>query len=757
MMSRYSPIFFLCFLVNVSLAQLAVDRDTITVIENGYVLKMAWANGLNFSNVSNLDLNGDNKKDIVAFDRLNIYGVGRFRCFINIGNPGQIKYRESWFYSYLFPQVANWAVFKDFNCDGKEDLFCSTNSGIKVYKNISTANGPGFGLFKSLLYSDYNPVGTPTISNLYASSVGVPGIVDVDGDNDLDVLTFSPQGIFVQFHKNMSVESGFNCDSLIFDYTENCWGKISESNCAVDFNVCETPGDKSINYLGTHPKTYHSGSCLACLDSDGDADIDLIMGDISCNTIEYVHNTGTQQAALFTDSTRLYPNFPNKNNTTQARMNSFPCAYNVDVNGDNKKDLIVTPNSYGSENYKSMWLYKNTSATGTVNFQFEKNNFLQDEMIEVGQNSFPLVFDYDYDGKKDLLIGSYGYYQNNALKAQLTLYRNTGSQSQPSYSLITRDYCSLSTRTLSNSMYINNVMPTIGDIDLDGDVDLLFGTSSGQIHWLENTAGANNLCNFSVFHENPFSFTTPSGAAAPQLFDLDNDARLDLLIGMQNGKIAWYRNISTSTVPVFTLMTSSLGNVDVKGDPNIFGYDGYAVPFFYKNISGETNLLVGSFSGPVFQYSVSAPFSITTPFTLITKSVNGYNEGSQSAVWFEDINGDGQRDLFIGNAGGGLNFFSSKSLTIGLEEISEGKLESHVSVFPNPANNTITISCDLVGFQKGEVILQDVLGKEIMTTRLTSATGTFDISSLNKGVYFVTIKLNINLQMQNITRKIIKE
>lgn len=733
-----------------------VDRDTIAVIENGYVLKMPWANGINFSNVSNLDLNADGKKDIVAFDRLNIYGVGRFRCFINIGNPGQIKYRESWFHSYLFPQVANWAVFKDFNCDGKEDLFCSTSSGIKVYKNIS--NGPSFGfqLFKSLLYSDYNPTGTPSISNLYASSVGVPGIVDIDGDNDLDILSFSPQGIFVQYHKNMSVENGFNCDSLMFDYTDKCWGKISESNCAVDFNVCETPGNRTMNYMGTHTKEYHAGSCLACLDSDGDADIDLIMGDISCNTVEYVHNTGTPLLAAFTDSTKLYPNYPNKNNTNQVKMNNFPCAYNLDVNGDNKKDLIVTPNSYGSENYKSVWLYKNTSATSTVNFQFEKNNFLQDEMIEVGQNSFPLLFDYDNDGRKDLLIGNYGYYLNSSLSAQLTLYRNVGSASQPVFSLITRDYCSLSTHTLSNSMHINNVMPTIGDIDLDGDIDILFGTSSGQIHWLENTAGANNTCNFSVFHENPFSFTTPSGAAAPQLFDLDNDLRLDLLIGMQNGKIAWYRNTSTSTVPVFSLMTSSLGNVDIKGDPNIFGYDGYAVPFFYKE-GGVTHLLVGSFSGPIAEYSVSAPFTITTTFTLITKSVNGYNEGSQSTVWFEDINGDNQRDMFIGNAGGGLNFFSSKSLTIGLKEIDAGKLDAQVTLYPNPANNVLTISLDIVGFQKGEVILHDVLGKEVWRSQLVSTSEALDISSLNKGVYFATVTITTYLQSQHITKKVIKE
>jgi len=752
MILKKSFILFICLLVKISAAQLPIARDTITVIENGYVLKMPWANGINYSNVSNLDLNADGKKDLVLFDRLNIYGVGRFRCFINVGSSGQIQYKESWAHSYLFPQVSNWAVFKDYNCDGKEDLFCSTTSGIKVYKNISTSTSFGFTLVKPLIYSDYSPI----VSNLYASSVGVPGIVDIDGDGDLDILTFSPQGIYLEYHKNMSVEQNHGCDSLNFVYTDNCWGRINESNCQVNFNVCETSGGKNSGKENGAPKTYHAGSCLTCLDSDGDDDLDLIMGDILCNELQYVHNTGSSVTASFTDTTMLYPNYPNKNNTTQAKLNNFPCAYYVDVNDDNHRDLIVTPNSLGSENYKSVWLYKNTSATSTVNFQFVKNNFLQDEMIEVGQNSFPVLFDYDLDGKKDLLIGNYGYYVGTSLNARLTLYRNIGTTSQASYSLVTRDYGSLSTRTLTSFLPINNVMPTVGDIDGDGDNDILFGTSSGQLHWLENTATASTVCNFSIFHQNPFTFTTSSSGAAPQLFDLDNDARLDLLIGMQNGKIAWYRNIGTATAPAFTLMTNSLGNVDVKGDPNLFGYDGYATPFFYSE-GGTLNLLSGSFSGAIFQYTIPLPFVMTNSFVLITKSVNGLNEGSQSTVWYEDINNDNKRDLIVGNSGGGLNFFSSNSPFVGIEELSQDNIEASVFLYPNPSDNILNIDTKVVDFQKVNLVMYDFLGKEVIKSNILSNSEKLDVSGLNKGIYFVNITITANRKNFSVTKKIIKE
>jgi len=246
-------------------------------------------------------------------------------------------------------------------------------------------------------------------------------------------------------------------------------------------------------------------------------------------------------------------------------------------------------------------------------------------MIDVGQNSFPVVFDYNADGKKDLLIGTYGYYMNTSLHAQLTLYENTGSPTQPTYSLVTRDYASLSAQNL------NNVLPTVGDIDNDGDIDICIGVSGGQIHWLENTAGANHVCNFSVFHNNPFSFTTNSAAASPQLFDIDGDGKLDLLIGTKNGRIAYYKNTGTSTSPAFTLITNTFGNVDVKADPVLYGIDGYAVPYFYKD-NGDVRLLVGCTTGKIFFYDVYD--DLTTPFFLFDPAVNGLNEGAQSAICF---------------------------------------------------------------------------------------------------------------------------
>lgn len=722
-------------------AQLFVTRDTISVIEAGKILKMPWANGLNYTNISNIDLNLDGKKDVVAFDKLNQFGIGKMRCFIHTGMPGEVKYRSAPELSYSFPPLANWAVCKDYNCDGKEDLFCSTTGGIMVYQNVSTPTlGLSFVLIKSLLNSDFQG----TNANLFAAVNGVPGIEDVDGDGDLDILTFSPQGVFIEYHKNTSIETYGNCDSLNYTLATGCWGKIIENNCQVNLNQACT--FRTPEQTVPSGNSLHAGSCLTIFDSDGDGDKDVIIGDISCNIVQYMHNGGDNTNALIIDTTKLYPNYPNKGNTLKIQMNNFPGAYIADVDGDGKNDLVATPGAFGGENSQSLWYYKNASITNTVNFQFVKKNLLQDEMIEVGQNSYPVLFDYNSDGKKDLLVGTFGYSLPNALKAQLTLYENIGSLAQPIFSLITRDYAGVSTQSLSF------VIPTVGDVDGDNDLDILIGTSNGKVHWLKNSAGAGNTCNFSSFLNNPFNFTTQSAVAAVQLFDINKDGKLDLLIGGKNGKIAYYANNGTTTSPSFSLITNSFGNVQVQAASNLYGIDGYASPFFY-NEGNNTMLLVGSISGQIFHYSV--PADITASCFLLNANVNNINEGGQSTVFFDDINNDNKRDLFIGNAGGGLGFFSSQGPEV---SISEQYANNHfITLFPVPASESISLSVKGSVVKSGKVIVYDMLGKPLINWEFNTNFISLNISELSSGIYFARIIVSNGIEKYSTTRKIIKE
>ena len=84
----------------------------IPVIENGKELKFPFAGGLNSSQYGTLDLNLDDIPDLVIFDR----SADKILTFISTGT----SYEYSPEFEYLFPpNIQNWMVLADYDCDGK--------------------------------------------------------------------------------------------------------------------------------------------------------------------------------------------------------------------------------------------------------------------------------------------------------------------------------------------------------------------------------------------------------------------------------------------------------------------------------------------------------------------------------------------------------------------------------------------------------------------------------------------------------------
>jgi len=226
---------------------------------------------------------------------------------------------------------------------------------------------------------------------------------------------------------------------------------------------------------------------------------------------------------------------------------------------------------------------------------------------------------------------------------------------------------------------------------------------------------------------------------------------------MQNGNIAYYKNTGTVSsgvlVPSFSLVTNTLGNVDTKADPLVYGYEGDAAPYFFQE-NGSIKLLVGGITGAIAYYSV--PANILSPYNLITAQANGYNEGGQSTLCYEDINGDGLRDLFIGNSGGGLKFYSSKSKYVGLDELNLENIHELVSVFPNPTAQEMNVRIDRIEFINANLVLKNLMGQELLTNTLTTNSVMLDLSKLKAGVYFLQLNMLVKGRSVSVTKKIVK-
>jgi hypothetical protein len=271
-------------------------------------------------------------------------------------------------------------------------------------------------------------------------------------------------------------------------------------------------------------KEQHAGACLTCLDIENDGDQDLLIGDVGCTDIQFAYNNGTAASALISDTTRNFPNYPQKGNTQVLRLQHFPCAFIADVDADGKQDLLASPQTANSENAKSLWYYRNVAGTGPAQFQFVASDFLQSEMIDYGQGSKPLLYDINADGLTDLLVVTQGQFTNGYLSSRIAYYQNTGTAQIPKYTRMSADWLNLSTYMLQG------LTACLGDIDADGDVDLILGTASGQIHWFENTASINQAAQFTVLKLNPFAITVPFGSAAPLVYDVNKDQKPDLIV-----------------------------------------------------------------------------------------------------------------------------------------------------------------------------------------------------------------------------------
>lgn len=706
-------------------------RDTsVKVSNNGLeALKNPWGGGLNSCQFSQIDLNFDGVKDLFVYDKSSF----KILTFINGGTVNSVDYTFAPEYSEFFPKMHDWVLLIDYNCDGKEDIFTYGVGGITVYKNISN---PVDGLKFSLITAMINSQQGPNLTNILVTQVDYPGVSDVDNDGDLDIVTFFGLGTYVEYHQNMSMELYGVCDSLSFVKQEYCWGNFAENtnNNSIDLNIV-CPWSKSESILNPEDKNdaKHTGSTLLLEDLDGDLDKDLLVGDVDYSNITMLINGGTPTDANMVLKDSLFPS-----NTLPVSVVSFPALALIDIDNNGTKDLLASPfesNINVADNLNTCWFYKNTGTASVANFEFQKKNIFQEDMIETGAGAYPALADYNGDGLLDLFIGNFGlydssYYLNGFLysvfKSGITLYKNTGTAALPQFEFVTNDFAGI------QSLNLIGVVPTFGDLDGDGDKDMIIGDSKGNLYRFENTAGVSNPMNMSYLGTMGIDV---GDFSAPQLFDLNGDSLLDIIAGEKRGNLNYYRNTGSAINPVFTLETDSLGHIYII-DPS-WSNNGYSVPCFFKDSTGTTRLIVGSESGFLFYYK-DIESNIAGAFTLDNSKLGFIYNGIKSAVAVGFLDNDNYPDLIMGNISGGLCYYKGVfPLHSGVGEYVLDQ-KNEFDIFPNPANESVYIKPG--GFFKGKKIKIEIfssVGKLILSSEINAeVVNNIRVDHLHEGIYF---------------------
>lgn len=718
---RLTAVFIL--VSHIAMAQFTyVFNQQVPVIIDQDTLKHPWAGGLNAAQFNTMDLDFDGDEDLVLFDRM----ANRVITFLNVDG----KYIHAPEYEPFFPEeTEGFMILRDFDCDGRKDLFTKTLLGILVFRNISESGQPP--AWEQILFytGDSESPKVPQLltkgfagkTNLQLQPDDLPAIVDVDGDGDLDIVSLQyPGGSRIEYHKNFSMERYGTCDSLDFERITQYWGGVEECDCGVFAfgEPCSTGGRQK----------HAGGKGLLVLDLDNDGDMDVLFSEAKCTSVYQLTNVGTNETPLFTSASQ----FPA---TNPVSILPFPSVYFEDVDFDGNKDLIASPNIFGREFFQtnlsqSTWFYKNTGTNAQPQFTFQQRNFLQGNMIDVGDNSVPAFFDADADGDLDMFIGTY----INGNRGTIFYFENIGTRTDPIFKFVTDNVLGLSVYNFTN------IKPQFADVNGDAKTDLVF-TASNQfgsgtnLYYVANTSSTG--LNFSGQQVQSLNFPIPWHAENVLVTDINDDLLPDLLVGKLNGSVEYWQNTGTPASPNFTLANSAflgLGSSILR--QNI------AMAVADLNADGKPDLILGNQAGRLtiiddFKNKTEALGTTNIIYNPLTEMYISQNLGGRVWPAVANLFNTTKPAIVVGNILGGLQILQ--------HDESQALPESpQISIYPNPVNREnsgiINLSVDRPAF----VYLVGITGQQLGSPILLQGQQLYQFRAdgLSAGIYILHFYIN---------------
>ncbi|OGD17800.1 MAG: hypothetical protein A2W03_14800 [Candidatus Aminicenantes bacterium RBG_16_63_16] len=551
------------------------------------------SSGTKLHDVEVADLDGDGKLDMVA---RNQYTTGNFLHFYRQVSP------TSWERSQLACPHGEGLVLAKINGHNRLDIVINGT----WYENKGT-----IGSWTQHVY-------TATWTHKFTFiAVG-----DVNGDGRLDIVLSpsEPDGASQSYRiswfeapHDPSAASANWVEHVIANDVETLYHFVGtgdfDKDGKVDIAVAKmlqgTPPQEVAIYLNKGEGTSwakkviaHTGShSMRIIDIDGDGDLDLYGANHQENRVNLWRNLISSKLPLSSWKRHVV-------DSSKPWTSIFITG--ADVDKDGKKDIIT-----------GGWWYKNPGAPSGA---WERKT------IGLPVNNMAVVYDFDGDGSMDILgtqgqganaDSKFAWAHNNG-SGTFTIFRNISSGEGDFLQGVAVDRfradnpirVALSWHTAGQGVQMLTV-PTnprlgiwpwarisqtsqdeclsAGDLDADGDLDLLLGTQ-----YLQNNSGSWNPVIIS---------STSTSPDRNRLTDINADGKLDTVVGFEAiskpGKVAWYERSGTTwkenIIDTTVIGPMSLDVADMNGDGTIdviVGEHNLAAPeqarlFIYTNDNGD--------------------------------------------------------------------------------------------------------------------------------------------------------------------------